>query len=79
VICGDVGALEQDLQMGHLVHFVRDTDLGCEMRSRFWIFKGDEKIGAGLMQHCIEEMSQLGSFLPELYNLERRGKGRGSK
>jgi hypothetical protein len=74
VICGDVGALEEDMQMGHLIHFVRDTDLGCEMRSRFWIFNGDEKIGAGLMQHCIEEMSQLGAILPGLYKKEKSAK-----
>jgi hypothetical protein len=42
------------------------------MRSRFWLFNGDEKMGAGLMQHCIEEMSQLSSVLPELYRVSNQ-------
>jgi len=71
-ICGNVAALEEPEELGHLVHFVRDAKLGCEMRSRFWLFNGDEKMGAGLMQHCIEEMSQLSSVLPELYRVSNQ-------
>ena len=72
-ICGNVGLLEEDVQLGHLIHFVRDTGLGCEMRSRFWLFDADEKMGAGLMQHCIEEMSNLGNIVPDLYTTETSG------
>lgn len=72
-VCGNVGPLEEDIQMGRLVHFVRDTDLGCEMRSRFWLFQGEEKLGRNLMQHCIEEMGNLGSILPDLYAKETAG------
>jgi len=71
-VCGNVGLLEEPVQLGHLVHFVRDTDLGCEMRSRFWLFDAPENLGAALMQHCIEEMSNLGSILHELYHKETR-------
>jgi hypothetical protein len=73
VICGNVGQLEEDVQMGHLIHFVRDTDYGCEMRSRFWLFDADEKMGVGLMQHGIEEMSILGNIVPDLYTKEISG------
>ena len=37
VICGDGYGLEMDKQVGQIIHFVRNTDFGCEMRSRFWI------------------------------------------
>ncbi|MGD0916458.1 MAG: hypothetical protein ABSB22_08370 [Thermodesulfobacteriota bacterium] len=66
-VCGNVGLLEENKQLGHLIHFVRDTDFGCEMRSRFWLFEADEKFGAALMQHCIEEMGHLADLLPNLY------------
>jgi hypothetical protein len=36
VICARVGYLDKPLDFVHLIHFVRDTDEGCEMRSRFW-------------------------------------------
>lgn len=66
-VCGDVGLLEEDKKIGNLIHFVRDTDFGCEMRSRFWLFEADEKMGRALMQHCIEEMGILADILPKLY------------
>lgn len=70
VVCGNVGLLEEKVQIGNLMHFVRDTDYGCEMRSRFWLFDADERLGAGLMQHCIEEMGYLADLLPDLYRKE---------
>ena len=36
VVCGRVGFLDKPLDFAHVIHFVRDTDEGCEMRSRFW-------------------------------------------
>jgi hypothetical protein len=33
--------LDKPLDFAHVIHFVRDTDEGCEMRSRFW--SGDIK------------------------------------
>ncbi|NLR63051.1 hydrolase [Chitinophaga varians] len=66
-----------------MVHLVRDTSYGCEMRSRFWLgcFADNElendydtrvriypdEVGTGLQKHCHEEMSILGQFLPALY------------
>ena len=65
-----MGLLEEDVQLGHLIHFVRDTDFGCEMRSRFWLFEGEEGMARDLMQHCIEEMGNLADLLPDLYAKE---------
>lgn len=70
-VCGNVGLLEvAGSHMGNLIHFVRDTDFGCEMRSRFWLFGAEEKLGRDLMQHCIEEMGYLADLLPDLYARE---------
>ena len=82
-ICARTGPLESDLWVGHLVHLVRDTDYGCEMRSRFWLgyFEPNiadsaaqlqqlipDEVGAGLLKHCNEEMGFLSEFLPGLYH-----------
>ena len=86
VICARTGLLEASVWMGHLIHFCRDTDDGCEMRSRFWLGDVDppdiaptrearielfpDKTGQALLQHCIEEMRSLAGFLPDLYKRE---------
>jgi len=85
-ICARVGLLEAPVWAGHLIHLCRDTDYGCEMRSRFWL--GDleppelaptreariglfpDSAGEGLLRHCHEEMSYLAGFLPDLYARE---------
>jgi DAPG hydrolase PhiG domain len=36
-ICARIGALEQPVNLGRMTHFVRNTDYGCEMRSRFFL------------------------------------------
>lgn len=36
-VCGFPGSLEKPVRLGHMCHFVRNTDYGCEMRSRFWL------------------------------------------
>jgi hypothetical protein len=36
-VCARVGLLEVPLHTGRMTHLVRDTDHGCEMRSRFWL------------------------------------------
>jgi hypothetical protein len=73
-ICGRVGALEEDKQLGHLIHFVRDTDYGCQMRSRFWLFDAPDEFGRALMTHNIQEMGYLADLLPDLYARETAGK-----
>ena len=36
-VCARPGLLEAPIHTGRMTHFVRDTDYGCEMRSRFWL------------------------------------------
>jgi len=85
-ICARVGLLDAPVWAGHLIHLCRDTDYGCEMRSRLWL--GDveppelaptreariglfpDRAGEGLLRHCHEEMSYLAGFLPDLYARE---------
>jgi hypothetical protein len=85
-ICARVGLLDAPVWAGHLIHLCRDTDYGCEMRSRFWLGDFDPKemapdsesrinlfpdrVGDGLQQHCHEEMTYLAGFLPALYAKE---------
>ena len=84
-ICARTGPLDSELWAGHLIHLVRDTEYGCEMRSRFWL--GDfepniastpeevqklipDAVGWGLLKHCNEEMGYLAELLPALYERE---------
>ena len=72
-VCGD--AIDaQGIPHGHLIHTVRDTDYGCEMRNRFWLLHHpDDKVGLGVMTHNLEEMGNLADFLPALYARENPG------
>ncbi len=36
-ICARIGDMDAPAYFGRMCHFVRDTDYGCEMRSRFWL------------------------------------------
>ena len=36
-VCARPGLLEAPIDTGRMTHLVRDTDYGCEMRSRFWL------------------------------------------
>ena len=36
-VCARPGLLEAPFHVGQMCHFVRNTDYGCEMRSRFWL------------------------------------------
>ncbi len=73
VICGE-GFLPDNTPDGRVIHFVRDTEYGCEIRSRFWIYKGTETIGRGHMEHCLSEMGYLADLLPGLYAREHNSK-----
>ncbi|MGI9532439.1 DAPG hydrolase family protein [Lutimonas sp.] len=75
-ICANVKS--GNLTIVQMVHFVRKTENGVEMRSRFWV--GNDvhwivrKIGIsedklyGLAHHCLTEYTQLASFLPQVYS-----------
>lgn len=73
VICANAYDPEETPH-GRIIHFVRDTDFGCEMRSRFWLFQAPDIAGLGLMMHCMEEMGNLADFLPALYARENPNK-----
>jgi hypothetical protein len=78
-----IGTLEEEGYNAKVVHLIRDTDYGCEIRSRYWLgyFEGNnldndystrfsmspDEIGSGLCKHCHEEMSNFGLFLHDLY------------
>ncbi len=34
--CARAGRSDKPVNVGHMAHFVRNTDVGCEMRTRFW-------------------------------------------
>ena len=68
-ICADA-LTDQDDHMGNIIHFARDTDFGCEMRSRFWLFDAPDASGVTVMKHCYEEMGYLADLLPDLYAKE---------
>jgi len=60
--------------MDRIIHFIRKTDYGCEMRSRFLIYHGNEQIARGHVEHCISEMGNMADFLPGLYAKESKRK-----
>jgi hypothetical protein len=64
-ICGEM--FDDDKPMGRLIHFGRDTEYGCEMRSIFWLFKATERVTKGLFEHALVENVLLPTFLPDLY------------
>lgn len=36
-VCAFPGSLERPINLGHTTHFARNTDYGCELRTRFWL------------------------------------------
>jgi len=43
-VCARVGITKSNLNFSRLIHLIRETEDGCEMRSRFWL--GDVAFGA---------------------------------
>ena len=72
VICAVVTDSDHGHELSRLVHAVRTTDHGCEMRSRF-IFGPEipDVIGPLMLDHCWTEMTHLAGFLPRLHALLR--------
>lgn len=81
-ICSRGGPAEGDGWASHVVHVCRDTDDGCEMRSRFFLGDFDPplptpgpaqaKVGSAaaaraILRHTLEEYAHLARFLPEAY------------
>jgi hypothetical protein len=55
VICARAGYLNKPLKFARLIHLVRDTEGGCEMRSRFWA--GDVDVTIPLIGHLIGKIA----------------------
>ncbi len=55
---------------GRVIHLMRDTPFGSEMRSRFWLYDVPDVAGQGVMAHCLTEMGNMADFLPDLYARE---------
>ena len=54
VICARAGYLGKPLKFAWLIHLVRDTEDGCEMRSRFWA--GDIEITIPILGPAISKI-----------------------
>jgi hypothetical protein len=68
-VCANVYDLEK-VPRGRFIHLVRDIKSGCEMRSRFWLFRSTEADAMILLKHGLELMHRLAAFLPDLYKRE---------
>lgn len=67
-LCAVVRDSDNGVELSRLIHAIRATPRGCEMRSRFIAPPGSpELVAAPLLDHCYTEMTHLGSFLPRLY------------
>ena len=43
-VCARIGDLDEPINFARMTHFVRDTDYGCEMRSRFWLGEIESRV-----------------------------------
>lgn len=68
-VCANVYDFEK-VPRGRFIHLVRDTESGCEVRSRFWLFRATEADAMTLMKHGLKLMHRLAAFLPDLYARE---------
>ncbi len=68
VVYATIHFSDDDRAGAQLIHAVRRTPWGSEMRSRFIQPAGVvELIGPALLDHCYTEMTHLASFLPHLH------------
>ena len=68
VVCATTADSDSGQQLARLIHAVRRTPWGSEMRSRFIFPPGaPEFIGPFMLDHCWTEMTHLAGFLPRLY------------
>jgi transposase-like protein len=53
---------------GQTVTVVRDTNRGCEIRSRYWINKGTEEMAKALLEQSMDDGARLSELLKSLKN-----------
>lgn len=58
---------ESNEVVSRFVHVARNTKLGCEIRSRFWVKTGIE-FGPLLIDHCLGEFGHLHHIWPREFN-----------
>jgi hypothetical protein len=67
-VCATVADSDHGTELARLIHAVRTTDYGCEMRSRFYFGPGTpDLLGPPMLDHCATEMLNLADFLPRLH------------
>jgi hypothetical protein len=67
-ICAVTTDSDHGHQLANLVHAVRRTETGSEMKSRFVFGPGTPDFLAGpMIDHCWTEMTHLARFLPQLF------------
>jgi hypothetical protein len=67
-VCARVDDSDSGAHLAVLVHAVRATAWGSEMRSRFVFPPGTpDLVGAPMLDHCFTEMTHLAGFLPHLH------------
>lgn len=69
-VCAETRLQGDDKLRSCMVHFVRDTEFGCEMRSNFWRQDASEQGAMANLTHCVEEMGYLADLLPDFYAKE---------
>jgi len=88
ISCSRGGPAGQDFWAMHVIHVMRDTDWGCEVKTRFWLGDIDPpkpqmtpEIRAAMfpddmaewqIRHASEEYMYLAGFLPDLYQTEAK-------
>lgn len=70
VVCGNA-TRPDGTPDGRVIHLMRDTSYGCEMRSRFWLYDVPDVAGPAVVSHCLTEMGTMAGFLPDLYAREK--------
>lgn len=65
MICARTGLADMPVDLGYLVHQVRRTDYGCEMRSRFWLGGPYVSGRGGLAGAVLGKLAPLAATLTE--------------
>lgn len=64
-VCGHPGALEKPINLGHMCHFVRNTDYGAEMRSRFWLGDVHSQTDGEALSDATKQMVRTERLTPQ--------------
>ncbi len=65
-ICARIGDLDHPVNFGRMVHFVRNTDQGCEMRSRFFLGHFESRVEGEAMSEDQKARMRKEMVTPEL-------------